>query len=68
MQKHAVFDDAKDHDNQNAIEIPTALLNENESSILDLPRGKQGGTALHRQFENPSIWLDVANTVKKLTN
>ncbi|PRM55729.1 exodeoxyribonuclease V subunit beta, partial [Haemophilus influenzae] len=49
-KKHAVFDDAKDYDSQNSIEISTALLNESESSILDLPRGKQVGTALHRHF------------------
>ena len=58
---HAVFDDAKDYDSQNAIEISTALLNENESSILDLPRGKQVGTALHRHFEN-CYFSDLANT------
>ncbi|MCK9005939.1 exodeoxyribonuclease V subunit beta [Haemophilus influenzae] len=60
-KKHAVFDDAKDYDSQNAIEISTALLNENESSILDLPRGKQVGTALHRHFEN-CYFSDLANT------
>ena len=59
-KKHAVFDDAKDYDSQNAIEISTALLNENESSILDLPRGKQVGTALHRHFEN-CYFSDLAN-------
>ncbi|HHF4963898.1 exodeoxyribonuclease V subunit beta [Haemophilus influenzae] len=60
-KKHAVFDDAKDYDSQNAIEISTALLNESESSILDLPRGKQVGTALHRHFEN-CYFSDLANT------
>ena len=60
-KKHAVFDDAKDYDSQNAIEISTALLSENESSILDLPRGKQVGTALHRHFEN-CYFSDLANT------
>ena len=60
-KKHTVFDDAKDYDSQNAIEISTALLNENESSILDLPRGKQVGTALHRHFEN-CYFSDLANT------
>ena len=60
-KKHAVFDDAKDYDSQNAIEMSTALLNENESSILDLPRGKQVGTALHRHFEN-CYFSDLANT------
>lgn len=60
-KKHAVFDDAKDYDSQNAIEISTALLNENESNILDLPRGKQVGTALHRHFEN-CYFSDLANT------
>ncbi len=60
-KKHAVFDDVKDYDSQNAIEISTALLNENESSILDLPRGKQVGTALHRHFEN-CYFSDLANT------
>ena len=59
-KKHAVFDDAKDYDSQNAIEISTALLNESESSILDLPRGKQVGTALHRHFEN-CYFSDLAN-------
>lgn len=59
-KKHAVFDDAKDYDSQNAIEISTALLDENESSILDLPRGKQVGTALHRHFEN-CYFSDLAN-------
>ena len=59
-KKHAVFDDAKDYDSQNAIEISTALLNENESNILDLPRGKQVGTALHRHFEN-CYFSDLAN-------
>jgi len=60
-KKHAVFDDAKDYDSQNAIEISTSLLSENESSILDLPRGKQVGTALHRHFEN-CYFSDLANT------
>ncbi|EDK13565.1 exodeoxyribonuclease V beta chain [Haemophilus influenzae 22.4-21] len=60
-KKHAVFDDAKDYDSQNAIEMSTALLNENESNILDLPRGKQVGTALHRHFEN-CYFSDLANT------
>ena len=60
-KKQAVFDDAKDYDSQNAIEISTALLSENESSILDLPRGKQVGTALHRHFEN-CYFSDLANT------
>ncbi|KMZ23222.1 exodeoxyribonuclease V subunit beta [Haemophilus influenzae] len=60
-KKHAVFDDAKDYDSQNSIEISTALLNEGESSILDLPRGKQVGTALHRHFEN-CYFSDLANT------
>lgn len=60
-KKHAVFDDAKDYDSQNAIEMSTALLDENESSILDLPRGKQVGTALHRHFEN-CYFSDLANT------
>ena len=60
-KKHAVFDDAKDYDSQNAIEISTALLSENESNILDLPRGKQVGTALHRHFEN-CYFSDLANT------
>ena len=60
-KKHAVFDDAKDYDSQNSIEISTALLNENESNILDLPRGKQVGTALHRHFEN-CYFSDLANT------
>lgn len=60
-KKHAVFDDVKDYDSQNAIEISTALLNENESNILDLPRGKQVGTALHRHFEN-CYFSDLANT------
>ncbi|WP_118811590.1 exodeoxyribonuclease V subunit beta [Haemophilus haemolyticus] len=60
-KKHAVFDGVKDYDSQNAIEISTALLNENESSILDLPRGKQVGTALHRHFEN-CYFSDLANT------
>ena len=60
-KKHAVFDDAKDYDSQNAIEISTVLLNENESNILDLPRGKQVGTALHRHFEN-CYFSDLANT------
>lgn len=60
-KKHAVFDDTKDYDSQNAIEISTALLNENESNILDLPRGKQVGTALHRHFEN-CYFSDLANT------
>lgn len=60
-KKHAVFDDAKDYDSQNSIEISTALLNENESNILDLPRGKQVGTALHRHFEN-CYFFDLANT------
>ena len=60
-KKQAVFDDAKDYDSQNAIEISTALLNDNESSILDLPRGKQVGTALHRHFEN-CYFSDLANT------
>lgn len=60
-KKHAIFDDAKDYDSQNAIEISTALLSENESNILDLPRGKQVGTALHRHFEN-CYFSDLANT------
>ena len=60
-KKHAVFDDAKDYDSQNAIEMSTVLLNENESNILDLPRGKQVGTALHRHFEN-CYFSDLANT------
>ncbi len=60
-KKHAVFDDVKDYDSQNSIEISTALLNENESNILDLPRGKQVGTALHRYFEN-CYFSDLANT------
>ncbi|HHF6567969.1 TPA: exodeoxyribonuclease V subunit beta [Haemophilus influenzae] len=60
-KKHAVFDDAKDYDSQNSIEMSTALLNENESNILDLPRGKQVGTALHRHFEN-CYFSDLANT------
>ena len=60
-KKHAVFDDAKDYDSQNAIEISTALLSENESNILDLPRGKQVGTALHRHFEN-CHFSDLSNT------
>ena len=60
-KKQALFDDAKDYDSQNAIEISTALLNENESNILDLPRGKQVGTALHRYFEN-CYFSDLANT------
>ena len=60
-KKHVVFDDTKDYDSQNAIEISTALLNENESNILDLPRGKQVGTALHRHFEN-CYFSDLANT------
>ena len=60
-KKHVVFDDTKDYDSQNSIEISTALLNENESSILDLPRGKQVGTALHRHFEN-CYFSDLANT------
>ena len=60
-KKHAVFDDAKDYDSQNAIEMSTALLSENESNILDLPRGKQVGTALHRHFEN-CYFSDLANT------
>ena len=60
-KKHDVFDDAKDYDSQNAIEISTALLNENESNILDLPRGKQVGTVLHRYFEN-CYFSDLANT------
>ena len=60
-KKHAVFDDAKDYDSQNSIEMSTALLNESESSILDLPRGKQVGTVLHRHFEN-CYFSDLANT------
>lgn len=60
-KKHSVFDDIKDYDSQNAIEISTALLNENESNILDLPRGKQVGNALHRHFEN-CYFSDLANT------
>ena len=60
-KKHAVFDDAKDYDSQNAIEMSTALLNENESNILDLPLGKQVGTVLHRHFEN-CYFSDLANT------
>lgn len=60
-KKHAVFDDAKDYDSQNAIEMSTTLLRENESNILDLPRGKQVGTALHRHFEN-CHFSDLANT------
>ena len=60
-KKHAVFDDAKDYDSQNSIEISTALLSENESNILDLPRGKQVGTVLHRHFEN-CYFSDLANT------
>ncbi|WP_134078443.1 exodeoxyribonuclease V subunit beta [Haemophilus haemolyticus] len=60
-KKHDVFDDAKDYDSQNSIEISTALLNENESNILDLPRGKQVGTALHRHFEN-CYFSNLANT------
>ena len=60
-KKHAVFDDVKDYDSQNSIEISTALLRENESNILDLPRGKQVGTALHRHFEN-CHFSDLANT------
>ena len=60
-KKHVVFDDAKDYDSQNAIEMSTALLSENESNILDLPRGKQVGTALHRHFEN-CYFSDLANT------
>ena len=60
-KKQALFDDAKDYDSQNSIEISTALLNENESNILDLPRGKQVGTALHRHFEN-CYFSDLANT------
>ena len=60
-KKHALFDDTKDYDSQNSIEISTALLSENESSILDLPRGKQVGTALHRHFEN-CYFSDLANT------
>ena len=60
-KKHVVFDDTKDYDSQNSIEISTALLNENESNILDLPRGKQVGTALHRHFEN-CYFSDLANT------
>lgn len=60
-KKQAVFDDVKDYDSQNAIEISTALLNDNESNILDLPRGKQVGTALHRHFEN-CYFSDLANT------
>ena len=59
-KKHAVFDDAKDYDSQNSIEISTALLSENELSILALPRGKQVGTALHRHFEN-CYFSDLAN-------
>lgn len=60
-KKHVVFDDAKDYDSQNSIEISTALLSENESNILDLPRGKQVGTVLHRHFEN-CYFSDLANT------
>ena len=60
-KKQAVFDDVKDYDSQNSIEISTALLSENESNILDLPRGKQVGTALHRHFEN-GYFSDLANT------
>lgn len=60
-KKHSVFDDAKDYDSQNSIEMSTALLNENESNILDLPRGKQVGTVLHRHFEN-CYFSDLANT------
>ncbi|TMQ36574.1 exodeoxyribonuclease V subunit beta, partial [Haemophilus influenzae biotype aegyptius] len=60
-KKHAVFDDAKDYDSKNPIEISTALLNESESNILDLPRGKQVGTVLHRHFEN-CYFSDLANT------
>ena len=60
-KKHVVFDDTKDYDSQNSIEISTALLNENESNILDLLRGKQVGTALHRHFEN-CYFSDLANT------
>ena len=60
-KKHVVFDDAKDYDSQNSIEMSTALLSENESNILDLPRGKQVGTALHRHFEN-CYFSDLANT------
>ena len=60
-KKTAVFDDAKDYDSQNTIEMSTALLSENESNILDLPRGKQVGTALHRHFEN-CYFSDLANT------
>ena len=60
-KKQAVFDDVKDYDSQNAIEISTALLNDNESNILDLPRGKQVGTGLHRHFEN-GYFSDLANT------
>ena len=60
-KKHAVFDDAKDYDSQNSIEMSTSLLSENESNILDLPRGKQVGTALHRHFEN-CYFSDLANT------
>ena len=62
-KKHAVFDDAKDYDSQNSIEKSTAFLNESESRILDLPRGKQVGTALHRHFEN-CYFSDLANTVE----
>lgn len=60
-KEQALFDDTKDYDSQNSIEISTALLSENESSILDLPRGKQVGTALHRHFEN-CYFSDLANT------
>ena len=60
-KKHVVFDDAKDYDSPNSIEISRALLNENESNILDLPRGKQVGIVLHRHFEN-CYFSDLANT------
>lgn len=58
VKKSMVFDEAKDYDMQpeteNSVTISTALLTNQEMQnevILDLPRGTQVGTALHRYLE-----------------
>ncbi|OOF58896.1 exodeoxyribonuclease V subunit beta [Rodentibacter myodis] len=52
VKKSVIFDEAKDYDTQeNMPEILTALSTEKNTEILDLPRGTQVGTVLHRYLE-----------------
>lgn len=55
VKQSVIFDESKDYDSQTEVEKTqqdlTALSDEDEQIMLELPRGKQVGTLLHRYLE-----------------